>query len=377
MRALQGAESTSEIADAMERFLMQRFRLAPGRLCRDQTIGALRAAGRYDLAIRVERLYRADPTASTTPAKTQELEAIKQEAITVVDEIGRGRLRQTPTWKREGLRSTTASLWMCLPLTLASGGLVDAASITLSDQQKQVLLQEGVQAYQSGLENPDQVEAADSFRQAVDKFQVLVDSGIRNDRLYFNLAEASRRSGQLGPAIANYRRALRLVPDHPTYFQRLQQTEQLAGVVAAETEASVVATLRQINDAALRWISPDWLPVGVLVGWVAFWVVVSAYILQRLSAWKGMAALSLGLTLLTASSYLLRTSEFTSDPRAVLISSTIPLREGDGEEFAELTTITEAEGRQVKLIEQRANWLHVVMDNGQAGWISADHGIVL
>ena len=53
-------------------------------------------------------------------------------------------------------------------------------------------------------------EALSAFRQAGDQFQRVVDAGIENGQLYYNLGNTHLRLGEIGRAIAAYRRAQRL-----------------------------------------------------------------------------------------------------------------------------------------------------------------------
>ena len=65
----------------------------------------------------------------------------------------------------------------------------------------------------SALLNNAPDEALAAFRQAGDKFQAVVDAGIDNGKLYYNLGNTHLRLGEIGAAIADYRRAQRLTPD--------------------------------------------------------------------------------------------------------------------------------------------------------------------
>lgn len=372
-RSLQSAHSTSDVAVALETFLRHRFRLAPGRLSRDQTLGALRAAGRHDLAIRVDRIYQAE---SSSDAK--DLETSRRDAAEIADEVGARAAGQIQDWRSQTIRSTTTTVSLFLAVaSLQPSHAIEAAEISLNDQQRRLVLQEAIDTYESAISLADAEEANEAFRQSADKFRLLVDSGVVNDGLYFNLAEASRRSGQLGQAIANYRRALRLDPDHAVYVQRLEETEQLAGITASENASLTVERIRRLNRVALRWLGPASLLALFLVAWIGFWMMLSLRVVRPLPAWKTMAALLLAASVVAAGSYALHLSEFLSDSSAVLVSDSIPLRSGDGDQFPELATIDGAEGEQVRLIERRDDWLHVLLPDGRRGWIAANHGEVI
>ncbi len=320
----------------MESFLANRFRLPSDRLTRDHTIGSLRAAGRHDLAIRVDRLYRGADQSGRGLVEEQ-----KQEARAIVSEICERRFRTRPQANVSQLGSTTTMfLLTILAGSLLQASSIQAASLQLTAEQQQQLLAEGVAVFESATENPDRIEANDQFHEAADKFQLLVDAGVENDRLFFNLAEASNRIDQIGQAIANYRRALRLDPANALYHERLAEAEISAGIGVAGRE-SLLERARRINDWVLRWISPMQMLVGFTIAWVAFWITLSSRVLGLAKSWKPLAGLMLVVASLCGGSYLLRVRDFTRDDCAVLVSSSVSLREGDGNEFAEVSKLND------------------------------------
>ena len=52
----------------------------------------------------------------------------------------------------------------------------------------------------------------DRYQEAIDGYFQLIDNGYVNGHLYYNLGNAYFRSGQLGRAILNYKRAQLLIP---------------------------------------------------------------------------------------------------------------------------------------------------------------------
>jgi len=74
---------------------------------------------------------------------------------------------------------------------------------------------------------------------------------------------------------------------------------------------------------------------------------------------------------LATSSYFLRVAQFVRDDIAVLVSRDVSIRRGDGPEFAELRALSDAEGRVVKILDRRDDWIRIRVD-GDTGWIPAD-----
>jgi tetratricopeptide (TPR) repeat protein len=91
-------------------------------------------------------------------------------------------------------------------------------------------------------DNPEQAEKF--YQQAILSFERIIDEGgIRNAKLYYNLANAYFLQGRLGKAILNYRRAAELGNDSDIQknlnFARSQRKDQ----VAIKTQKRVLHTL--------------------------------------------------------------------------------------------------------------------------------------
>jgi tetratricopeptide (TPR) repeat protein len=294
----------------------------------------------------------------------------KQEASAIAMEVCQARLRSNVRFPFGQFGSSLAQTFV---VVVASAMLhsvsLHAASLDLTADQKQRLLAEAVTTFHTAIDNQDSTQADDQFRSAADSFQLLVDAGIENDRLYFNLAEAELHAQQVGRAIAYYRRALRLDPDNAFYHRRLVAAEEMTRIPRDKNVSNLLWGARYVNDQALRWISPTGMLVGFAIAWLAFWTALSFRLLRITTTWKAFACVALTLAIVCGGSYLLRVSEFTRDHVAVLVSPSISLREGDGAEFPELAMIHDQQGKQVKVLEKRGGWLHISANNGHIGWV--------
>src|SRR5687767_5401361 len=91
-------------------------------------------------------------------------------------------------------------------ILLASAQVSLAAELTR--QQQVEVLNQALRAFDRGVElKPKQPDEAQTFfAEAAVKFEVLVDAGVRNGRLYYDLGNAYLQAGRIGQAIVNYRR---------------------------------------------------------------------------------------------------------------------------------------------------------------------------
>jgi tetratricopeptide (TPR) repeat protein len=237
--------------------------------------------------------------------------------------------------------------------------------VNLSPDQQRVLLNEALSIYVAAGAQSVTDENRDEFAKSAEKFQLLVDSGLQNDRVYFNLATARLRAGQLGQAIANYRRALRLDPTNQLYRENLALAERRV----ADLQSLPALTPTAANDVLLRFVSLHAIKGLCISAWTAFWGIIALRVLRFEFHWKSAAFLTLCCFGLTAASYFVRIAEFVRDDTAVLVIPELSVREGDGTEFAEITALSDAEGRLVKVLDQRGDWMRISLDSGTTGWI--------
>ena len=100
---------------------------------------------------------------------------------------------------------------MCALFSAINADPVMATELTRLQQEQ--ILHEAAEAYQEGVAaGDDAADAKEAFARSASKYQLLVDQGIDNRKLYANLASAYLQSGQAARALANYERALIYTP---------------------------------------------------------------------------------------------------------------------------------------------------------------------
>jgi tetratricopeptide (TPR) repeat protein len=379
-RDLGNADDLAQTAGAFQVFLSQRFGSADSTDDRSWSIGQIRARGEYELAIRVERFFaNCEKARHTGSSEAATLEAMKAEAVALADQVTT--LRPLPR-KRGTNRAATHTVTMLLVMSTATLTLagenpsaVDPSGnrISLSDTQRRVLLDEAHQLYQRGEKMETGAESEKAFAQAAEKYQLVVESGIRNAELYFNLANAQVQSSQVGRGIASYRRALRLDPNRLLYRQSLANAQDRLGSVNHDSDSpGLLRSIRGLN----AWISDRVPPTIVLalagVGWASFWAILLLRVMGIRFAWKSLSLVALAIGLLAAASYGDPLRQFTRSDRAVIATAKVVLRDGDGQSFAAVTELNGAEGTVVQVLDIRGSWMRIRLHDARSGWIAAD-----
>lgn len=195
------------------------------------------------------------------------------------------------------------------------------------------------------------------YADAIRLYEGLLSQGLTASRLHFNLGNAYVRSGRLGEAVLQYRRALHLRPRDPDAAANLRFTQDLTGAIAP-AEPAWSRVLRHVS--AREW---------GLAAVSAYWLGALALALHRLRpAWRWLrhAALVFGLVLLASGAGILREHGYARRPEVVIVQRDVqslfaPV-EGSQPHFKL------AEGSIVRQIERRGAWLRV--STGETdGWI--------
>ncbi|MEM8670643.1 MAG: BatD family protein [Planctomycetota bacterium] len=363
-RELGVAQTPLEVAGSLERFLTAHYRLPDSRLRRDQAIGAMRASGETEIAIRAERFYS---SCSQTPGRDDAawLNSLREQAEALADDVVSSKIHRSPS----SLMAGRIAVAMLCSMPLGSNS-ASASELELTIEQQRTILQEAL-PIDSSLSG---VALEQTLTASQEKLQTLIDAGIENDKLFFALGRIAHRSGDLGAAIANYRRALRLKPENESYRQQLFRAEADADLVGVASN-NVLITIS--NSSWFRFIPIRWLRMTFLIGWFGLWIVVLARLLGNVFPWKTLVALCFVIASLSGGGYLIGIQEFVRDGNAVLVAEDVTVRSGDGDEFDSLMELANASGSLVRCVADRENWLQIELPNGTRGWIRRDMAITI
>ncbi|MBW2367689.1 MAG: tetratricopeptide repeat protein [Deltaproteobacteria bacterium] len=148
---------------------------------------------------------------------------------------------------------------------------------------------------QSYLDGIKHYEAQD-FTEAIDAFTRVVESGVSNGKLFYNLANAHFKHSNLGPAILWYERARRLLPNDPDIRFNLDYASSL---VQDEKETSTAPLVRILFFWKDLIPLSHWLLIGLFANGF-FWFFWAAYRVKRKRVLKHISAGLLVLALVAA-----------------------------------------------------------------------------
>ncbi|AKF07192.1 tetratricopeptide repeat protein [Sandaracinus amylolyticus] len=245
---------------------------------------------------------------------------------------------------------TSAFALACLALASSS-----ARAETLDD-----LFRAGNEAYFRG-----------AYDDAAERYEELVELGVRDADVFYNLGTAYAREGRHGRAIAAYERALRVRPSDSEASRALQHARDALASRRADREGeATMASDDGLAHAVFGRLSRDALAGAVLVLDALFFAVLAAFLFVRRETARlalGIGAPLLGIALGAASLGLaIRSGAFDEGAPAVVIEDRVALREGPHEDAQERGRARE--GERAWIVGEDGAWLRV-RAGAHEGWV--------
>ena len=400
LRAIERAGSGSMILAALIRYVNCVLPFASGNGDLSSAVGSLRLAGLYPLAAQFESLAARCGTHQSQATSASELAQRIHESVQAM-KTKRIRKAKTPRLSEKRVNKLAKAgpvavmilgCWCYAPSATATDApmlgreLANAstpAAIVLSTPQREDLFREAIDHYEtaSGLVESDPVEAKGRFQSAATKYQLLVDSGIRNSKLYLDLGNAYLQSGQVGRAIANYTRAQQLDPANRQLAANLRLAETLTATAQPPADKAIttqirypVQQLRSANHVLLGAIGVTSMKAVAVLASLLFWGLLTVRILAASKLLSTMptrriAAIPLLFLLMSLASLWLESSKPQSNADAIIVAGQTALHAADGDQFDEVFTFDAADGQRVQLLAERGDWAQVRTTHGHVGWM--------
>ncbi len=213
----------------------------------------------------------------------------------------------------------------------------------------------GVSAYQNG-----------DYETAIDAFSALVDSGIQNEELFYNLGNAYLKKDDIGPAVLWYERALKLNPADPDLKFNLDYALSLAKDQRAETALPLSRIFffwkYQLNADTVQWTAIAWNLI--------FWLLLVGSHIWKSKRLRRTAYLSLVFVLVFTSTALYNYYESTYRPQAVILPPEVSIRSGLSDTATELFVLHA--GTKVHVEKEQNEHYRIYFTDGKIGWVKKE-----
>jgi len=207
-----------------------------------------------------------------------------------------------------------------------------------------------------------------NYAGAIEKYNEVTLMGFESTPLYYNLGNAHYRNGQIGYAILNYEKGLKLDPDDENLNYNLK-------IVKART----VDKIKEVPQLFIVdwWVSlitafsTTWWSIILLLFYLILLASIAIYLvsrngkIQRFSFFSGSVGF-IGL-ILAVILLISNVRRETSTDYAILTASTIAAKQSPNESSNDLFVIHV--GLKVAVEDQFGEWIEIKLSDGKVGWL--------
>lgn len=210
--------------------------------------------------------------------------------------------------------------------------------------------------------------AEGKFAEAAAGYEKILQTGAASPALYFNCGNAEFKSGNLGKAVAAFRRAELLAPRD------------------SEIRANLDFVRNQVEGATLResrwrdWLGQltlnEWTMLTVIVFWLAFFLLAAKQICPALAPRLREATFAIGTLLIFSGACLgLDAAKHFSKQAAVVVSPETVARSGPFDEAQNAFAVHD--GVELSVLDRHDDWIQVTDGSGKIGWLQTKQVDVL
>jgi tetratricopeptide (TPR) repeat protein len=237
-------------------------------------------------------------------------------------------------------------------------------------ERQREILRDALNAFDDAVAvaHSDAARAHELYRSAASDFQALIDAGLRNAALEYNLGNTYFRLGRLGPAIVHYRRAELLDPGNETLRANLAYARR-------QVEPSIQAGGEErLLHRLLFWhyrtsLAQRFWAAALLSG--AGWLLLIARLRWRSKPLCLIGLLTVVFGLAAGASALWQIRDEAQYPPAVVGGEECILRLGRGEGYDAALKQPLGPGVELRILQARGDWVEVELPNSQTGWLPA------
>ena len=209
------------------------------------------------------------------------------------------------------------------------------------------------------------------YQKAIEEYEMVLNSHLEAPELYYNLANAYYKTGQIAPAILNYERAKLLAPNDKDVEYNLSLARQ-----------SVLDKLEVLPEIFYKkWISgirnmfhaDVWAYFSISLFLLCL-VFASFYLYSKQNRLKKagffFAILAFGFSALTYSFSSVKSEDITIREHAIIFTPSVTVKGSPNDSGTELFVLHE--GTKVKVLESIGEWNNIELSDGNTGWLKKD-----
>lgn len=199
------------------------------------------------------------------------------------------------------------------------------------------------------------------FEQAIVHYEDLLQKGLNNGHLYYNLGNAYYRTGALGKAIGNYLQALQTLPRDEDLRANLTYLRQKT---SDQKEVTNKSWRELFLEGTAGFTLTEWAGL-TLVANLLFWGILTSRIFfsREIIYW----ALGISGIVLIFTATALCTKGFLATQQGVIINKKVEVLSAPLQQAKLLFELHE--GSEVEVIEFANEWVNIQFDVNKRGWL--------
>ena len=213
-----------------------------------------------------------------------------------------------------------------------------------------------------------------NYAEAIGDYAELVEAGVHDADVYFNLATVLAQAGNYPQAILYYERSLSLRPGDASTAANLTAAEQALENARVEAEGeAMIHRSRAVGEAAFQRISKDTLAYILLLANFLFFLGLTCFwFSSRRPRWL-MSLVASSALLLVGSAFglAIKAGAFREGSRAVVLEDRVALREGP-DPRAQIRGEARGGDRGEILGSADGEFVKLQVTGGPVGWAKAD-----
>ncbi|MBF0099708.1 MAG: tetratricopeptide repeat protein [Desulfobacterales bacterium] len=202
-----------------------------------------------------------------------------------------------------------------------------------------------------------------NYQQAADAFVSLVQKGIQNGKLFYNLGNAYFKLNDIGRAILWYEKALQWIPNDPdlrfNYEYAMSFVKERADTAKNPLLMILLFWKPLLGTRLIRWLA-----IGCSV---LFWLVLMIQTVRHANKMIWVAWLFFIPSMVFGITAVYDYYHVYSDPYAIVLSPELPIRSGLSED-ANVLFVLHA-GTKVKVEREKGDYYRIYFSEGQIGWV--------
>lgn len=222
----------------------------------------------------------------------------------------------------------------------------------------------------------DENASAALYQKAASLYQQAADTaGVQNAKLFYNIGNCYMLSGDLGRAVYNYKKALRLDSSDPLILRNLEAARsKRLDKVETKIETKVLARLcfwHYDFSPATRFYTA----LAVLSFMLLFFTAKVWF--ERLPGALPVGIIGAIVFVCFAASVAVETIHGKKYPQGVIVADSVAAKTGDSEKYDDAFKHPLHSGTEFELLEKRPQWLKVRLADGSEIWLPDEACLLL